>query len=107
MQVLGAEVRRTWQSVPSVRDLQCAIEAAWQAGFDPAGGTQLDYRVVRPALLQTPARAQSRLACQAARAPSLPKRLQAPYLCCISLKRACGPSSASRWGHRHSPPPSP
>ena len=47
MQVQGPIVHRTWQRVPSVRDLQCAVEAAWRDGFDVAGGAQLDYRVVR------------------------------------------------------------
>ena len=48
LQVLAPVVRATWQRVPSVRDLQGCLEAAWQTGYDRQGGAQLSFRVVRP-----------------------------------------------------------
>ena len=39
-------MRAVWSSVPSIRDLQAQLEAAWRAGFDRSGGGQLNYTAV-------------------------------------------------------------
>ena len=46
MQDVGEPVRAIWGTVPSIRDLQAQLEAAWRAGFDRSGGGQLSYTAV-------------------------------------------------------------